>query len=52
MQDLDQQGAVRVIGVSNFCPDRLVDPIDHSEVAPAVNQIEPTRSSSARPTRT
>ena len=31
---------IRTIGVANFHPDRLVDLIDHNEVAPAVNQIE------------
>jgi 2,5-diketo-D-gluconate reductase A len=40
MQDLHRQGLTRAIGVSNFYPDRLVDLIDHSEVTPAVNQIE------------
>ena len=40
MQDLHKQGLIRAIGVSNFYPDRLVDLIDHNEVAPAVNQIE------------
>ena len=37
---LNEQGAVRAIGVSNFHPDRLVDLIDHNEITPAVNQIE------------
>ena len=40
MQDLYREGAIRAIGVSNFYPDRLVDLIAHSEVTPAVNQIE------------
>ncbi|MDQ0276693.1 2,5-diketo-D-gluconate reductase A [Arthrobacter silviterrae] len=40
MQKLNQDGLARAIGVSNFHPDRLVDLIDHNEVAPAVNQIE------------
>jgi 2,5-diketo-D-gluconate reductase A len=40
MQELYRQGAVRAIGVSNFHADRLVDLIDHNEIAPAVNQIE------------
>jgi diketogulonate reductase-like aldo/keto reductase len=31
---------VRSIGVSNFHEDRLIDLIIHSEVIPAVNQIE------------
>ena len=40
MEDLYEAGEIRAIGVSNFYPDRLVDLIDHNEVAPAVNQIE------------
>ncbi|MBW8767105.1 MAG: aldo/keto reductase [Geodermatophilales bacterium] len=40
MQDLNRQGVLKGIGVSNFYPDRLVDLIDHNEVTPAVNQIE------------
>ncbi len=40
MQDLHRQGLARAIGVSNFYPDRLVDLIEHNELAPAVNQIE------------
>src|SRR3954464_12209580 len=40
MQELNRQGVLKAIGVSNFYPDRLVDLIDHNEVTPAVNQIE------------
>lgn len=40
MQELYREGRIRAIGVSNFYPDRLVDLMDHSEVAPAVNQVE------------
>jgi 2,5-diketo-D-gluconate reductase A len=40
MEGLYEAGEIRAIGVSNFYPDRLVDLIDHNEVAPAVNQIE------------
>jgi 2,5-diketo-D-gluconate reductase A len=40
MQELHQAGRIRAIGVANFHPDRLVDLIDHNEIAPAVNQIE------------
>ena len=39
-QDLHRQGVTRAIGVSNFCPDRLIDLIEHNEVTPAVNQVE------------
>lgn len=40
MQDLYREGRVRAIGVSNFHSDRLIDLIQHNEIAPAVNQIE------------
>ena len=40
MQSLQREGLIRAIGVSNFHPDRLVDLIEHNEIAPAVDQIE------------
>jgi 2,5-diketo-D-gluconate reductase A len=40
MQELYKEGKVRAIGVSNFHPDRLIDLIIHSEIVPAVNQVE------------
>lgn len=40
MQDLYREGRAKAIGVSNFAPDRVMDLIMNSEVAPAVNQIE------------
>ncbi|ACH40972.1 aldo/keto reductase YvgN [Citrifermentans bemidjiense Bem] len=40
MESLHREGKVRAIGVSNFHPDRIMDLMIHSEVAPAVNQIE------------
>jgi 2,5-diketo-D-gluconate reductase A len=40
MEELYAQGKIRAIGVSNFHMDRLVDLMDHNEVAPAINQIE------------
>jgi hypothetical protein len=40
MQELNRDGQIRAIGVANFYPDRLVDLIDHNEIAPAVDQIE------------
>lgn len=40
MRALNEQGAIRSIGVSNFYPDRLVDLIDRTGVTPQVNQIE------------
>jgi 2,5-diketo-D-gluconate reductase A len=40
MERLHSEGLARAIGVSNFHPDRLVDLIEHNDIAPAVNQIE------------
>ena len=40
MEQLNNDGAARAIGVSNFTSDRLVDLILHNDVVPAVNQIE------------
>lgn len=40
MQDLNREGAVRAIGVSNFHGDRLVDLFERNEITPAVNQVE------------
>jgi 2,5-diketo-D-gluconate reductase A len=40
MSELNRQGLVRAIGVSNFFPDRLVDLIDHNEITPAIDQVE------------
>jgi 2,5-diketo-D-gluconate reductase A len=40
MEELQAQGRVRAIGVSNFQPDRVMDLIVHNQVAPAVNQVE------------
>ncbi len=40
MEQLQADGLVRAIGVSNFYPDRLVDLIDHNRITPAVNQVE------------
>lgn len=40
MEELYKEGKVRAIGVSNFHPDRLIDLIIHTEIVPAVNQIE------------
>ena len=40
MQSLNREGRARAVGVSNFHMDRLVDLIDHNEIAPAVNQSE------------
>lgn len=40
MQDLNRQGLVTAIGVSNFHGDRLVDLIEHNEITPAVDQVE------------
>lgn len=40
MEELHRDGRIRAIGISNFHPDRVMDLILHSEVKPAVNQIE------------
>ncbi len=40
MEELNREGKVRAIGVSNFMPDRLVDLMVHNDVVPAVNQME------------
>jgi 2,5-diketo-D-gluconate reductase A len=40
MEELNQQGKVRAIGVSNFQSDRIIDLIIHNKITPAVNQIE------------
>ncbi|TDS14213.1 diketogulonate reductase-like aldo/keto reductase [Maribacter caenipelagi] len=40
MEELYKEGRIRVIGVSNFHPDRVMDLIIHNEITPAVNQIE------------
>ena len=40
MEELQQAGKIRAIGVSNFQPDRLADLVAFNKVIPAVNQIE------------
>jgi diketogulonate reductase-like aldo/keto reductase len=40
MEELNKEGRVRAIGVSNFPSDRLMDLIVHNNIVPAVNQIE------------
>jgi diketogulonate reductase-like aldo/keto reductase len=40
LEDLQNSGQIRAIGVSNFPPDRIVDLLLHNEIPPAVNQIE------------
>lgn len=40
MEELQREGKIRSIGVSNFQPDRVMDLVLYNEVAPAVNQIE------------
>jgi 2,5-diketo-D-gluconate reductase A len=40
MQDLNRDGLVKAIGVSNFHGDRLVDLIERNEIVPAVDQVE------------
>ncbi|MCU6793373.1 aldo/keto reductase [Paenibacillus sp. WQ 127069] len=40
MEELNKEGKLRAIGVSNFYPDRFIDLIKFNEVVPAVNQVE------------
>ena len=40
MEELQQAGKIRAIGVSNFHPDRLADLTAFNQVTPAVNQVE------------
>lgn len=40
MEELNKDGTLKAIGVSNFYPDRIADFVLHNEVVPAVNQIE------------
>lgn len=40
MEEAYTEGWIRVLGVSNFYPDRLVDLCRFAEVVPAVNQVE------------
>jgi diketogulonate reductase-like aldo/keto reductase len=40
MEEFYQEGIIKSIGVANFYPDRIMDLLIHSKVAPAVNQIE------------
>lgn len=40
MEDLNKEGKIRAIGVSNFDTDRLIDLSLYNEITPAVNQIE------------
>lgn len=40
MEELQQAGYIKAIGVSNFHPDRLADLIAFNKIVPAVNQVE------------
>jgi 2,5-diketo-D-gluconate reductase A len=40
MEELNQDGRIRAIGLANFQPDRVMDLMVHNEVSPAVDQIE------------
>lgn len=40
MEEAYKEGWLRAIGVSNFCPDRLIDLCQYVEVKPAINQVE------------
>lgn len=40
MEDLQKEGKIRAIGISNFNADRFVDLAQHNHVTPQVNQVE------------
>jgi len=40
MEELQEDGKTRAIGVSNFHPDRIIDLIAFNRIKPAINQIE------------
>jgi len=40
MEKLYKEGRIKAIGISNFQPDRVVDLMIHTEIVPAVNQVE------------
>ncbi|MBQ9264257.1 MAG: aldo/keto reductase [Clostridia bacterium] len=40
LEDLYEEGKIKVIGVSNFYPDRLVDICSFARIKPMVNQVE------------
>jgi len=40
LEQLHQDGRIRAIGVSNYMEDHLQELIDHTDVIPAINQIE------------
>jgi diketogulonate reductase-like aldo/keto reductase len=40
MEKLYKAGRIRAIGISNFHPDRVTDLMNHTEIVPAVNQVE------------
>ncbi|MBS1063686.1 aldo/keto reductase [Gluconobacter wancherniae] len=40
MEELQEGGKTRAIGVSNFHPDRIIDLIAFNRIKPAINQIE------------
>lgn len=40
LEDLNKEGLIRAIGVSNFYPDRFEDLVAFNEIVPAINQLE------------
>lgn len=40
MEELQVEGKIKTIGISNFTPDRVADLVAFNKVVPAVNQIE------------
>lgn len=40
LEDLYDEGKIKAIGISNFCPDRMVDLASFTRIKPMINQIE------------
>ncbi len=40
LEEMQQEGKIRSIGVSNFLPHHLINLLEHADVVPAVNQLE------------
>lgn len=40
LEELYDQGKIKVLGISNFYPDRMIDLYAYSRIKPMVNQVE------------
>lgn len=40
MEELNEEGLIKSIGVANFMPDRFVDFVNNNRIIPAINQVE------------